>query len=148
LSSFSIAQTPTNYSGKWGFDISKSDPGKGGSFLYRDIVDNIIQNPTTISIEEIIRRPGNEDILDIQKFNLDGKETIEKNDMGTTKKIAKWSDDKKILTLTTIMTVDSKDYRIDVSYKLSDNGITMTVLTEIKNPNGERTVIQVFYKKE
>lgn len=67
--------------------------------------------------------------------------------MGTTKKIAKWSEDKKILTLTTIMRIDSSDYRGDLSYKLSDDGLTMTIQSEFKNPNGPSTVIEVFNKK-
>jgi hypothetical protein len=116
FSSFSFAQTPTNFNGKWIFDKSKSDPGKGGSFLYNDIIHKIIRNPTSISIEEIIKRPGSEDVSNTEKFNLDGKETIEKSDIGTTKRIANWSEDKKILTLTTIMIVDSKDYRCDALY--------------------------------
>ena len=147
FSTLSIAQTPTNFSGKWAFDRSKSDPGKGSSFMYNDLIRNIIQNPASISIEEIVRSPGGEVVSDTQKFSLDGKETIEKTDMGTTKRIAKWSEDKKILTLTTIMLIDSSDYRGDSSYKLSGDGLIMTIQSEFKNPNGESTVIEVFNKK-
>jgi hypothetical protein len=147
FSSFSIAQTPTNYNGKWAFDRSKSDPGKGSSFMYNDLIRNIIQNPASISIEEIVKSPGGEAVSDTQKFSLDGKETIEKTDMGTTKKIAKWSEDKKVLTLTTIMLIDSSDYRGDSTYKLSGDGLTLTIKSEFKNPNGESTAIEVFNKK-
>ena len=147
FSSVLIAQNPANFSGKWAFDRSKSDPGKGSSFMYGDLIRNIIQNPASISIEAIVKSPGGEDVSDTQKFNLDGKETIEKTDMGTTKKIAKWSEDKKILTLTTIMLIDSKDYRGDSTYKLSGDGLKLTIQTEFKNPNGESTVIEVFSKK-
>jgi hypothetical protein len=146
-SSFLYAQTPANFSGKWAFDISKSDPGEGGSFLSSDIIHVITQNPASISIEETIIRQGSDNVISTETFNLNGKETIEKGDFGITKRIAKWSQDKKILTLTTIMTVDSKDYRGDASYKLSADGRTLTVQNEFVNPTGKSTVIQVFNKK-
>ena len=44
FSSYSIAQIPVNFSGKWAFDLPKSDPGKVGSFLYSDITYQITQN--------------------------------------------------------------------------------------------------------
>jgi hypothetical protein len=141
------AQSPTDFSGVWAFDISKSNPGKGGSFLYPDIINTIKQNNSTISIEETIKREGSEDVKSNEIFNLDGKEQIEKSDIGITRKQAAWSLDKKTLTLTTIMTVDLKDYRGDATYKLSDIGRILTVQTLFKNPNGESTVIQVFNKK-
>ena len=141
------AQTLTNFSGTWVFDISKSIPAKNGSFLYSNIIHTIKQNPVSISIEETIIRQGSDNVVSIEVFNLDGKEKIERKDYATTKKIANWSQDKKILKLTTIMTTDSKDYRADATYSLSDNGNILTVKTLFKNPTGESTVIQVFNKK-
>ncbi len=146
-SPLSIAQTPTNFSGKWVFDRSKSDPGKGSSFMYDDLIRNIIQNSASISIEETVKIPGGETVSDTQKFSLDGKETVEKTDMGTIRKIAKWSENKEILTLTTIMQIDSSDYRGDSSYKLSGDGLILTIRSEFMNPNGASTVIEVFNKK-
>jgi len=147
LSTPLFAQTQTNFSGVWAFDISKSNAGEGGSFLYNNIIHTIKHNTASISIEETIIRQGSDNVVSTEFFNLDGKEQIEKKDYGTTKKLANWSQDKKILTLTTIITADSKDYRGDATYTLSDNGRILTVKTLFKNPNGESTVIQVFNKK-
>jgi hypothetical protein len=141
------AQSPTDLSGTWVFDISKSDPGEGGSFLYSDIIHVIKQTPKSISIEETIVRKGEDDVTSTETFSLDGKETTERLDYGITKRFAKWSKDKKTLVLTTIITVDKKDWRGDATYKLSDNGLTLTVQTLFKNPKGESTVVQVFNKK-
>lgn len=148
FSSLAIAQTPVNMSGKWAFDISKSDPGKGGSFPYGDITYNITQNSTSISMEEITKRPGAETITTIETFSLDGKAILEKGDYGLTKRTAKWSEDKKNLILTTIMTVDSKDYCDDATYILSDEALKLTVQHKFRNPMGESSVIQVFNKKK
>ena len=141
------AQNPRNFSGVWAFDVSKSNAGEGGSFPYSNIVYTIKQNPVSISIETTTFREGSENIVRTEVFNLDGKEQTEKNDYSSTKKLATWSQDKNILTLTTIMTVDSKDYRDDAVYKISDNGRTLTVRNLFKNPTGKSTVIQVFNKR-
>ena len=139
------AQSPTDFSGQWTFDISKSKPGEGGTFGSSDITHNISQDLSSITIEEII---GKEGVPIVDKFDLDGKETIEKKDYGTTKKSAVWSQDKKTLTLTTIMTIDGKDYRSDDLYKLSDNGLVLTVQSVSKIPTGESTTVWVYNRKK
>lgn len=147
LSTTLFAQTETNFSGVWAFDISKSNAGEGGSFLYSNIIHTIKHNTASISIEETIIRPGSDNVVSTEVFNLNGKEQIEKKDYGTTRKLVNWSQNNKILTLISIITSDSKDYRGDATYTLSDNGRILTVKTLYKNPDGESTVIQVFNKK-
>ena len=151
FASISVAQTPTNFSGKWAFDKSKSNPGEGGSFLDVDEILVITQDSASISLEKTLKRKDSEDIISTDKYNLNGKETIEKSDMGTTKKVTKWSDNKQILTITTIMafisSVTTNEYRVDDSYKLTDNGKTLIIQSISKNPTGERTIIQVYNKK-
>ncbi|HPC98492.1 MAG TPA: hypothetical protein PL040_05915 [Bacteroidales bacterium] len=96
-------------------------------------------------------RQGSDDIKNNDTFYLNGKETVEKSDMGITKKIAKWSDDKNTLTITKIMTFDpgvsTAEYRIDDTYKLIDNGKTLVIESFSKNPAGERKTILVYNKK-
>jgi hypothetical protein len=150
FTSITNTQIPTNFSGTWAFDKSKSNPGEGGSFLDGDEILVITQNSTSISLEKTLIRQGSDDIKSTDTYNLGGTETIEKSDMGITKKSAKWSEDKQILTITTIMTFSSNittnEYRVDDSYKLSDNGKTLTNQSISKNPIGERTIIQVYTK--
>jgi hypothetical protein len=141
------AQTPTNYSGKWTFDKSQSKPGEGGSFLMSEGILDITQDANSVTLISTTKQKGSDDIIHTDKYTLDGKESIEKGDPFTTKKMAKWSDDKKILTITTIMTYNSVDYRTDDTYSLTDNGKTLTVTSASKNPTGERKIISVYLKK-
>ncbi len=146
------AQSPTNFSGKWAFDKSRSNPGQGGLFLDGDRILEITQNSTSIIFAETLIREGDEDIKNVDTFNFDGKEKIVKGDFGTTKNTLKWSEDKKILTVTTIMTTVSKgiseDYLVADSYKLSNDGRTLTIESYSKNrATGERTITMVYNKK-
>lgn len=147
FTSISIAQTPASFSGKWVFDKSKSNPGEGGYFMQSEEILDITQDANTITLNKTIKRTGSDDITDSGKFNLDGKGSINNNDSQTTKTIAKWSDDKQILTITTIMTFNSVDYRTDDAYSLTDNGKTLTIQSTSKNPTGERKMILVYLKK-
>lgn len=138
-------QTPTDFSGKWVFDISKSKAGANGSFGSSDITHIIMQNPSSITITEII---GKQDHSIIDIFPLNGEATIETQGSRKIKKSAIWAIDKKILTLTTITTIEGNDYRLDDTYKLGDNGQTLTVQSVSKDINGENTVIWVYNKKK
>ena len=141
------AQTSADFSGKWAFDQSKSDPGKGGSFLEGDVTLQITQTANSITIDRTTKRPESEDITASDQYTLDGKESVKKDDMGTTKTRAQWSEDKQVLTITTIMTVGAADYRTDDSYSLTDQGKTLTVKSFSKNPTGERTTVSIHAKK-
>lgn len=141
------AQTPTDFSGKWALDKSKSNPGEGGSFLEGEETLDIAQNANSITLNRTTKRTGSEDITGSDKYTLDGKESIKKDEVFTTKTMAKWSDNKRILTITTIMTADSVDYRTDDAYSLTDNGKTLVITCTSKNPTGERKTIAVYLKK-
>jgi hypothetical protein len=145
ISSDLYGQTPTDFSGKWVFDISKSKPGADGSFGSSDITHIITQNPSSITITEIL---GEQDYSIIDIFPLNGEATIEIQGSRKINRSAAWTTDKKILILTTIMTIEGNDYRLDDTYKLSDNGLTLTVQSVSKDINGENTVIWVYNKKE
>jgi len=146
-----IAQTPTNFSGKWAFNKTKSNLGEGASFLDGDEILVINQDAALMITEHTLIRKGSDNFVSTDTCRLDGKETIEKSDMGTTKKTAKWSTDKKILTISTIMTFDpdvsTAEYRVDESYKLSDDRKTLTIESFSKNPTGERKTILIYNKK-
>jgi len=137
------AQSPSDFSGTWVFDISKSNAGEGSSFGSSDITHIISQDPSTISIEEIIGQTN----IGRNIFTLDGKETTEQQGSMKIKKSAAWSQDKKMLTLIEIRTIDAKDYRSDDAYSLSDNGLVLTVQSVIQGPGFKTTTIWVYNKK-
>ena len=146
------AQNPANFSGKWSYDKTKSKFTKGAYATFDNEILDITQNSATMTLVGTFIRQGSEDYKTTDSYKLDGKEVIVKDDQGTTKKSVKWSEDKKILTITTIMTVISNgisyDYLVADSYQLSENGLTLTIQSFSRNnAYGERTDILVYNKK-
>ena len=154
LSSVALkAQTPTNFSGKWEFDKTKSSSETDISKYDGTVIRQITQNSSTIAYRDIYTQKGsnNWETSD-ELFNLDGKEQIKKWDSSTSKKSAIWSQDKKSLTLsykeTYVEEGVSKDLLIAESYKLSDDGKTLTIETYSKDVvRGEIKTKSVYHKK-
>jgi hypothetical protein len=148
------AQTPTNFSGKWEFDKTKSSPGFVESNYDGTVIMQIIQNSSTIKFYDTYIHPDRSDFkTSADSYTLDGKEKIEKSDIGTTKKSTKWSLDKKVLTITNFDTQPldgvAQDFLLVDSLKLSDNKLTLTIVRYSKNPvTGETTTNKVYNKKK
>jgi hypothetical protein len=148
------AQTPTNFSGNWEFDKAKSDSGFVESKYDGTVVRHITQNSSTIKFSDTYIHPDNPDFNTAsESYSLDGKEKIEKHGVGTSKKSAKWSQDKKILTITNLDTQTLKgvlqDFLVVDSLNLSDTQLTLTIVRYSKNPvTGETTTNKVYNKKK
>jgi hypothetical protein len=141
-SSFINAQSPADFSGSWVMDNSKSDV----QFKEYNITLSIKQNLQTITLQETFITKGEKNRSTPSTFNLDEKVTSKEEYGGTNKTSSKWSSDKKMLTLTTIRTVNGVDYGSDVVYKLSGDSKILTVQTISIAPPGGPSLIQVFNK--
>jgi hypothetical protein len=154
LSSFALqAQTPTNFSGKWQFDKTKSTLDKVEPDYDGTIILEITQNSETITLGEIYLHPDRPEWKTAtESYKLDGKEQIRKSEIVSNKNSAKWSDDKKVLTITNTDTQTLngvlQDFLVADSYQLSDDGQTLTIERYRKNPvTGETKTKKVYFKK-
>ena len=153
LSDSVIAQTNVSFSGKWLFDKSKSSPDLVESKYAGSVVLEVVQNSTTISFADTYINPGNPDWKTAKDmYTIDGKEKITKHSVGTNKRMAKWSDDKKTLILTNIDTQELKgklqDFFTTDSLSISADRKTLTIERVTKNPvQGDRKQIKVYSKK-
>jgi hypothetical protein len=150
--SFLQAQTTTDYSGKWAFDLANSNLGEGAKYWVGDEVLDITQDSLSIKIAKIFTRAGSADIKNAATYTLDGIEKITKEDFGTTKMSAKWSADNKMFTISTFITTTgggiTKDYLVMDTYKLADNAKTLIIESFSKNDaTGERAITLVYRKK-
>jgi hypothetical protein len=133
-----------DFSGVWVQDKAKTDD------FYKsfNIVFTIKQTSTVLNLnEEILSETGEKLIEKAFTFSLDGKEYTEKKDGGINKKSARWSADRKILTLS-----DTRELTPDImgshrSFSLSSDGKILTVNTTDANPLTGLKVKQVFNKK-
>lgn len=138
------AQSPVNFSGVWIKDNAKSDE------FYKDfdITCTVKQTPQEISIEETFFSKSGEKMLSKEElYTLDGKETSVEEQGGINKKSAKWSADKKTLTVSNTTTYGSDVLGSYKAYSLSENGRVLTVLTTDANPLTGLKVNQIFNKK-
>jgi hypothetical protein len=147
------AQTPTNYSGRWEFDKTKSSPGTVHANYPGTVTRQITQNASVLTYRDVYVQSGSKDWKTAdESFKLDGKEQIKKDGTTMRKKSSQWSQDKKILTLTYAeIYVDkgvTKELLVAESYKLSDDGKTLTIDTFSKNQvTGETKTNSVYSKK-
>jgi hypothetical protein len=146
------AQTLTNFSGTWEFDKTQSSPGTIESKYDGSVTRQITQNSSKLTYCDIYVQKGSDDWKTADEvFNLDGKEQIKKDGANSRRKSAQWSQDKKILTLTYKETYTeegvSKELLNAESYKLSDDGKTLTIETYSKNQVTGETRTKGVYRK-
>lgn len=147
------AQTPADFSGKWEFDKTKSSPTLLESGWEGTVVMLIAQTSTTFTYNDTWIKPGESDFKTADdSYILDGKERTTTHDVGTNKRLALWSADKKALTFINIDTQSLKgkmeDFVSSETLTLSGDGHTLTVDIIRKNPvQGETKAQKVYWKK-
>jgi hypothetical protein len=154
LSSIALkAQNPTNFSGKWEFDKTNSIPDQIEPNYEGTIIMEIMQDASTITFGETYIHPDRADWKTAtESYKLDGKEHITKSNVGTNKNSAKWSQDKKVLTITNLDKQELKgvlqDFLVADSYSLSDDGKILTIERYRNNPvTGETNAKKIYLKK-
>jgi hypothetical protein len=147
------AQTPANFSGRWEFDKVNSDKDETGDASFDGkIILEINQGPDIITFAKIVFLPGKDGIT-LRTDSLLANGTVTKDNTGSdpAKKFVKWSQDKKVLTVNYIMTaaIDgvAQDFITAITYKLSEDGKTLTINELNKSKlNGEETIKKIYKK--
>lgn len=155
LSSLALkAQTPAVFSGRWEFDKASSDKDETGDASFDGIIIlEINQNSTLITFSNTYLLPGKKEfVMKPDSFFVDGRVTTDNSGTGPAKKFVKWSQDKKSLTTSMIMTdsVDgiAQDFLTADTYKLSDDRKMLVIEEFYKSKlNGEKTIKKVYKKK-
>ena len=153
LSIPSHAQTSTNFAGKWIFDKTKSSADLLESTYEGTVVMQITQNSATIAFSDTWSKPGEKDFkTSADTYYLDGKERVTKHDIGTERRTATWSQDRKVLTIANRDTQKLKgvpqDFLVTDTYTLSDNGRILTIDRYSRNPvKGESNAKKVYSRK-
>jgi hypothetical protein len=147
------SQTPANFSGQWQYEKAKRAPDTLEPKFDGTVLLIIKQNASTIAFSELYKKQGSADFKTApDTYSLDGKEKVRKDQTGISRKSATWSQDKRVLTITNHDTSTlegvAKDFLIVDSYKLSDDGRTLTLERYSKNPvTGEARVKKLYSKK-
>lgn len=147
------AQSPVNFSGKWQYDRANSDKDKFESELDGTVILEINQTSDSVSFSETYIYPDRPQWkTSADSYKIDGKEQITKSSVGTSKKSAKWSPDKKLLIVTNIDTQTVKgvlqEFIVSDTYNLSADKKTIMLERYRKNyVTGETKSKKIYTRK-
>jgi hypothetical protein len=139
-----------NFSGNWTIDENKSDFGEGGGRFYSTKLV-VKQESNLINIERTGQgRDGEFTWTD--EITLDGKENELEGFGGSTRKVtAKWTDNGKILNISSFMVFEREGNTFEIN--TSENwGLTeknvLSIASTMSSPRGERSSKLVYNKAE
>jgi len=147
--SFSL-YAQTDFSGRWQFDKANSSPKADYSRFDGTVVRQIAQTPVSFSYFDTYTQKNGENWKSSEdSFTLDGKDQIVEN-AGI--KTAKWSADKKVLTLSYSEKYTengvNRELMVSESYALSADGSSLIIDTYTNNQVvGEVKTKSIFTKK-
>ncbi len=132
-------QTPTNFTGKWLYEKSKSTPDNHEPDWDGSIVLVITQTTSDFTLGEIYSHPERPDWeTGTESYKLDGVEKITKHEIGENKNSAIWSADNKVLVISNTDTQELNgvmaEFKVVDTYTLSDDGKVLTIDRYRKNP--------------
>jgi len=143
-----FSQNVTDFTGKWIFDLSKSDLGKGAKYWSGEEILDIIQDASSIKIIKTSIIPGSENVSKTDVHKFDGKELILKEDFGTVKKNISWTEDGKMLNINTLTITSTREYLIIDTYSLNQESKTLTITNYSKNSATGETILKMVYNRE
>ncbi len=147
-----VSQQNPDFSGRWLFNVAKSDPGQGHTFLDARITLTIRQRPDSISITKTTQRPGSVDLVSREKYKLNGIVTLSPGKNQSKTVSTQWSEDGQTL----IVSIDwifnsesgSREINEQESYRLSNQGETLTVFSTSEDTPAENKMILVYDRVE
>lgn len=147
ISSLSFGQGAASFSGTWAFNESKSNLGEGGSRMVSQKIV-IVQDAATFSLARTFTTQDGEREMK-EKYTLDGKESVNPIFNTSKKSIAKWSDDKKTLTVSSVMVFEANGENIEIKttevFTLA--GSVLTINATSVSSRGERKTTLIYDKK-
>jgi len=148
ITSLSFGQT--NFSGSWAFNESKSVFPENG-FRMASPTLTITQDAATFSVERTFKNRDGEEMKMSEKYTLDGKESVNPMFNTSKKSVAKWSDDKKALTVSSVMVFEyngeSNEIKTVEVYNVSEGDKVMTIDSQSTSSRGESKTKLVYDKK-
>ncbi|MEJ2055367.1 MAG: hypothetical protein P8X42_15735 [Calditrichaceae bacterium] len=147
---FLYAGNVTDFSGTWVLDESKIESGDQGPRMTASKL-TVKQDEKQLTIERFISNSFRGDFTRSENVMLDGKETINKSNFGDRKLTASWSDDKKSLTINSVLEMNrnGQDFKMTGTeiWTLLDSGSVLKIDQTRMSPRGEVKNV-LYYNKE
>jgi len=148
LSTFTFCQV--NFSGSWAFNESKSNLGEGGN---RMVSQNLViaQKDNNLTLERSFTGQDGTERKMNETYTLDGKECVNPVFNTSKKSTAKWSPDKKSLSVSSVivfeMNGETNEIKTIEVYKLGDTGKILSIDSQLTSTMGERKTLLIYDKK-
>jgi hypothetical protein len=141
-----------DFSGEWKLNEQKSDLGQFGGRGAAKTIKVSSSDAKGISIERTSTNQNGEAVVRKENLTFDGKESESAGGFGnsTRKATAKWSDDSQSMIINAVMTFDRDGEKMEIkqkeTWKLGDNGQTLTIESSSSSSFGESTMKLVYEK--
>ena len=134
-----------NFTGTWALNLEKStqlQDGGGGGQRIGSANFTITQEANLLTQT----RTGQDGTSRVNKYTLDGKESVNTTGGGESKSTAKWSADGKTLTIVTKATYNGNERTSTAVWSLID-AKTLSIVSTRQGQNGEVKATMVYDKK-
>ena len=141
----------TDFTGTWVLDESKQEAADGGP---RMVAGKIIitQGDNSFSTERNMSNEMMGDFTISTNTTLDGKESTSEEQFGTRKSTAAWSDDKKTLTVNSILNMNFNGEDMEMKstevWTLEDENTVLKLKTTSDTPMGLMESVNYYKKSE
>jgi hypothetical protein len=141
-----------DFSGEWKLNEQKSELGQFGGRGAAKSIKVTSSDAKGISIERTSTNQNGEAVVRKESLTFDGKESESTGGFGnsTRKASAKWADDGQSMIINAIMTFDRNGEKMEVkqneTWRLGDNGQTLTIESNSSSSFGESTMKLVYEK--
>jgi hypothetical protein len=144
--------TSIDFSGEWKLNEQKSELGQFGGRGAAKTIKVTSSDAKGISIERTSTNQNGEAVVRKEGLTFDGKESESTGGFGnsTRKASAMWSDDSQSMIINAVMTFDRNGEKMEIkqkeSWKLGDNGQTLTIESNSSSSFGESSMKLVYEK--
>lgn len=150
LKTFAAGGGKVNFSGSWALNQTTSKLSEGGGYGAAKML-NISQEGNVLSVVRTQTNRDGEEMTVTLKYTLDGKECDNSNNRRTSKSVASWSKDGKVLTINTTSVSERNGQKIETksaeTWELAANGKTITINQTVNSSRGERKSMLIYEKK-
>lgn len=137
-----------NFAGVWTINAAKSTQPQGNFRAAKQLT--VTQEGINFGIARVRTGRDGAENTSTDKITLDGKESINTTDRGSSKSVATWSADGKTLTILTTRSFNrngtATEMKSSETWSLSD-AATLSILSVSPSQNGERKATLVYDKK-
>ena len=147
----SAKEGSVNFSGEWVLNADKSDLGTSSGGRRRSMAASkmvVEQEDNKLVVEAFRTNRDGEEVSMVTTYTLDGKECKNESDNRTMVSVAQWSEEGKMLTISSTITMSrgDREFTMESTEKWSLDQEALAIDRTVSTSRGERTSKAVYDK--